>query len=96
MFILVSYDVAETDTKAGAKRLRKVAQACENYGQRVQHSVFECNVSEKEWTSLKLQLLKTYDAQKDSLRFYNLGSTQDRIEHYGVKPSIDFEGALII
>ncbi len=96
MFILVSYDIGETIDKAGAKRLRKVAQACENYGQRVQYSVFECNVSEKEWTKLKLSLFKAFDPDKDSLRFYHLGSTQDRIEHHGVKPSTDFEGALII
>lgn len=96
MFILVSYDIGETEEKAGAKRLRKVAQACENYGQRVQYSVFECNVSDVEWTKLKLALLKVYDPVKDSLRFYHLGSNQGRIEHYGVKPSTDFEGALIV
>lgn len=96
MFILVSYDIGETGDKAGAKRLKKVAQACENYGQRVQYSVFECNVSDVEWTKLKLALLKTYDSNKDSLRFYHLGSSQARIEHYGAKPSTDFEGALIV
>jgi len=96
MFVLVSYDIGESQDKAGAKRLRKIAQACENYGQRVQYSVFECNVSDIEWTKLKLLLLKIYDPKKDSLRFYYLGINQDRIEHYGTKPSTDFEGALIV
>ncbi|MDX1921186.1 MAG: CRISPR-associated endonuclease Cas2 [Candidatus Caenarcaniphilales bacterium] len=96
MFVLVSYDIGETEDKAGAKRLRRVAQACENFGQRVQFSVFECNVSDKEWTKLKLALLKHFDPEKDSLRFYFLGSNQGRIEHHGVKPSIDFEGELIV
>ena len=96
MFIIVSYDIGDTDKKEGAKRLRRVAQLCENYGQRVQYSVFECNVSEVEWTKLKLNLLKVYNKEKDSLRFYYLGKEHARMEHHGIKPSIDFEGELII
>ena len=96
MFIIISYDIGETGHKDGARRLRKVAQLCENYGQRVQYSVFECNVSNKEWTKLKIDLLKIYDKDKDSLRFYHLGSQVARIEHHGINPSIDFEGGLIV
>lgn len=96
MFIVVSYAVGETDNAAGAKRLRTVAKLCKNYGQRVQFSVFECNVGEKEWTALKLSLLKAIDPEKDSLRFYYLGHSNERIEHHGVKQSIDFDGTLII
>ena len=97
MFIIVSYDIGETINKEGSKRLRRIAQLCENYGQRVQHSVFECNVSDKEWTKLKIDLLKEYDKNKDSLRFYYLGNNKSaRIEHHGINPSIDFEGGLII
>lgn len=95
MFVIVSYDIADSASKEGAKRLRKVAEACKNYGQRVQFSVFECNVNETQLTKLKQGLLKIYDPGKDSLRFYHLGSLADRIEHYGQKPSIDFEGPLI-
>ena len=96
MFMVISYDVAETDTPQGAKRLRQIAKLCKNYGQRVQYSVFECHVGAKEWTKLKLDLLKAYDAHKDSLRFYHLGNEKHRIEHYGVKESIDYSGTLII
>ncbi|MDX1918632.1 MAG: CRISPR-associated endonuclease Cas2 [Candidatus Caenarcaniphilales bacterium] len=96
MFVVVSYDVAETDSKEGAKRLRKIAQACKNHGQRVQFSVFECNVNDTQLTKLKQSLLKIFDPLKDSLRFYNLGSSDARIEHYGQKPTIDFEEPLIL
>lgn len=96
MFVVVSYDVGETDTPQGARRLRKVAKLCQSYGQRVQYSVFECNVGEKEWTILKLALLNAFDPVKDSLRFYHLGANDARIEHHGTKQSIDFEGTLII
>lgn len=96
MFVIVSYDVSETNTKEGARRLRTVAQICQDYGQRVQYSVFECNVSETEWAKLKTRLLSVYDQKKDSLRFYNLGLNKGRIEHFGVKASIDFEGPLIM
>ena len=96
MFIVVSYDVGDTDTREGARRLRKVAKLCQNYGQRVQYSVFECNVGQKEWAELKIGLLNAFDSKKDSLRFYHLGSSGDRIEHHGIKQSVDFDGSLII
>lgn len=95
MFVLVSYDVATT-TAAGRRRLRRVAKACLDYGQRVQNSVFECQVDPERWTRLKLRLLKEFDASEDSLRFYFLGSNwHSRVEHHGTKPSIDLEGPLI-
>jgi len=96
MFVLVSYDVATT-TKQGKRRLRRVAQACLDYGQRVQNSVFECQVDPERWTRLRLRLLEEYDAKEDSLRFYFLGSNwRNRVEHHGAKPSIDMEGPLIV
>ena len=96
MFVLVSYDVATT-TKEGKRRLRRVAQACLDYGQRVQNSVFECQVDPERWTRLKLRLLEEYDPAQDSLRFYFLGSNwRSRVEHFGAKPSIDLEGPLIV
>ncbi|HUG26118.1 CRISPR-associated endonuclease Cas2, partial [Piscinibacter sp.] len=69
MFVLVSYDVATT-TKEGRRRLRRVARACLDFGQRVQFSVFECQVDPEQWTRLKLRLLDEYDSAEDSLRFY--------------------------
>lgn len=95
MFVLVSYDVATT-TKAGRRRLRRVAQACLDYGQRVQNSVFECQIDPTQWARLRLRLIDEYDPAEDSLRFYFLGSNwKHRVEHHGAKPSIDLEGPLI-
>ncbi len=96
MFILVSYDVSTT-TKEGRKRLRRVAQACLDYGQRVQNSVFECQLDPEKWARLRIRLMQEYDPKEDSLRFYFLGSNwHNRVEHHGTKPSIDLEGPLIV
>ena len=96
MFVLVSYDVATT-TPAGQRRLRRVAKACQDYGQRVQYSVFECIVDPAQWTKLKDRLISEIDPEKDSLRFYYLGSNwQNRVEHVGAKASVDQEGPLIV
>lgn len=96
MFVLVSYDVATDDGK-GQRRLRRVAKACQDYGQRVQYSVFECIVDPAQWTVLKERLVSEIDPEKDSLRFYYLGSNwHHRVEHIGAKASIDQEGPLII
>lgn len=85
MMVIVSYDVATADPK-GRRRLRRVAKACEDFGQRVQNSVFECLVDPTRWEGLKLRLLDEIDTEKDSLRFYYLGSNYDRrIEHHGAK-----------
>ena len=90
MMVLVSYDVSTTDAK-GRTRLRKVAKTCQNYGQRVQNSVFEIDLRVKD------QLLKLIDEEKDSLRFYYLGNHwARRVEHFGAKETYDPEGVLII
>lgn len=95
MFVLVSYDVSTT-TGAGRRRLRRVARACLDYGQRVQNSVFECQVDAEKWARLRLRLLEEFDPAADSLRFYYLGSNwRSRVEHHGTKESIDMEGPLI-
>jgi len=81
----------------GQRRLRKVAKACTNYGQRVQQSVFECVVDPAQWVQLKNTLEKIIDNNADSLRYYNLGSNyKRRIEHVGAKPSYDVDGPLIV
>ena len=96
MFVLVSYDVA-TITPGGQRRLRRVAKACRNFGQRVQFSVFECIVDPGQWTRLRQQLIDEIDEETDSLRFYFLGANwQHRVEHVGAKPALDQEGPLIV
>ncbi|GKT08803.1 CRISPR-associated endonuclease Cas2 [Desulforhabdus sp. TSK] len=95
MMVLVSYDVATSDT-SGQRRLRRVARICKNHGQRVQYSVFECIVDPAQWTLLRKKLEEVIDLSEDSLRFYFLGANwQKRIEHVGAKPSFDQEGPLI-
>ncbi len=95
MFVLICYDVS-TISPGGRRRLRRVAQVCKNFGQRVQQSVFECDVGEIEWATLRPALLAEFDPAEDSLRFYRLGENLSaRAEHHGVKPSIDFQGPLI-
>lgn len=96
MMVLVSYDVSMED-EAGPKRLRRVAKVCKNYGQRVQYSVFECLVDPAQWANMRQMLIDEIDTEKDSLRFYFLGSNwRRRVEHVGAKESIDQEGPLII
>jgi len=96
MMVLVSYDVATSD-RAGARRLRRVAKICVNHGQRVQFSVFECLVDPAQWVKFRQQLIQEIDEERDSLRFYFLGSNwRKRVEHIGAKPGIDQEGPLIV
>ncbi len=95
MLVLITYDVS-TVSSAGQKRLRKVSKACQNYGQRVQNSVFECIVDAAQFASLKIQLSEIIDENADSLRFYQLGNNyKNKVEHIGVKESIDLESPLI-
>ena len=96
MFVLVSYDVA-LDDETGARRLRRVAKACKDYGQRVQYSVFECIVDPAQWAVLKQRLVKEINEEKDSLRFYYLGANwKRRVGHVGAKKTVDQEGPLIV
>jgi CRISPR-associated protein Cas2 len=96
MLVLVTYDV-NTKTPEGRKRLRHVAKACEDLGQRVQNSVFECLIDPDQWAGLRLRLVGEIDESLDSLRFYFLGSNwKRRVEHVGAKPSYDPEGPLVI
>ena len=95
MLVLISFDVASDDP--GQRRLRRVARACKDYGQRVQYSVFECIVDPAQWTMLKERLVSEINPEKDSLRFYYLGSNyKHRVEHIGAKPSIEQDGPLIV
>lgn len=95
MMVLICYDV-DTTTASGQKRLRKVAKVCEDYGQRVQNSVFECLLDAAKYKQLKHVLTQQINKDKDSLRFYHLGDNwKPRVEHIGAKASLDLEGPLI-
>ena len=95
MLVLITYDV-NTETPAGRNRLRKVAKQCTNYGQRVQNSVFECNLDAAKCMQVKAILEEIIDKDKDSLRFYYLGERyKNKIEHIGAKQSYDVTDPLI-
>lgn len=96
MMIVITYDVG-TSSEGGQKRLRRVARICENYGQRVQNSVFECSLDSAQLVLVKGKLLKEIDAKNDSLRFYKLGKNwEGKIEHFGVKQTYNPEGVIIL
>jgi CRISPR-associated protein Cas2 len=96
MLVLISYDVSTTTPK-GRRRLRRVAKTCNDYGQRVQNSVFECLIDPTQWTELRLRLLEIFDEKEDSLRFYFLGANwRGRVEHFGIKNVLDPEGPLVV
>ncbi|NMB80642.1 MAG: CRISPR-associated endonuclease Cas2 [Ignavibacteria bacterium] len=96
MLVVVSYDVS-TKTKAGPKRLRKVAELCLNYGIRVQNSVFECQLDPAKWETLKNELLSVYNKEEDSLRFYYLGANwKRRLEHFGKEAKLNIDDLLLV
>ncbi len=95
MMVLITYDV-NTETKEGRSRLRRVAKQCEDYGQRVQKSVFECIIDPARFKLLQAALLQIIDPKVDSLRYYYLGDEhRHRVDHVGAKPGMDLEGTLI-
>ncbi|WP_099302608.1 CRISPR-associated endonuclease Cas2 [Bacillus sp. Marseille-P3800] len=95
MLVLITYDV-KTSSPGGTKRLRKVSKACQNYGQRVQNSVFECVLDATQLTILKHELLEIIDPENDSLRYYRLGNNyKNKVEHVGSKPALQIEDPLI-
>ncbi len=96
MYVLVTYDV-EATTPAGKRRVRQLARACLDYGQRVQFSVFELKVDPAQWAACRARLLSIFDSDSDSLRFYYLGAHwENHVEHHGAKPGYDVEGPLIV
>lgn len=96
MMVLITYDV-NTTSEGGEKRLRRVAKQCENFGQRVQNSVFECLVDPTQWAELRHKLEQEIDEERDSLRYYFLGANwQRRVEHVGAKEGYDPQGLVII
>ena len=97
MLMLVSYDV-NTEDAAGRRRLRRIAKVCEDWGIRVQNSVFECSVDWTQWLVLKAKLEEICDPDVDSLRYYNLGNNyQGKVVHYGAKRTVDpMEDTLLV
>lgn len=96
MLVLVTYDV-NVGTPEGKRRLRHVAKICENFGIRVQNSVFECVVDSLQFQDLKNKINTTIDNEKDSIRYYNLGNAgRNKVLHVGAKPGFDVEDTLII
>ncbi|ASK27926.1 CRISPR-associated endonuclease Cas2 [Neisseria chenwenguii] len=96
MLMLITYDIS-LDDREGATRLRRVAKICQDYGVRVQYSVFECDIAPDQWVVLKRKLLDAYEPKTDSLRFYHLGSKWRRkVEHHGAKPAVDIFGDTLI
>ena len=96
MLVVVAYDVS-TESDAGKRRLRRVAKLCEDVGQRVQNSVFECLVDAAQWTKLRARLVAEAQAAEDSLRFYFLGDNwRYRVEHVGAKKTYDPQGPLVV
>lgn len=95
MMVLVTYDVS-TASPGGEKRLRRIAKACRDRGQRVQYSVFEIEVEPAQWVALRQRLCDLIDPELDSLRFYQLGAKWGaRVEHVGAKPALDLKGPLV-
>jgi len=95
MLVLVTYDVNTQDAE-GRRRLRRVAKACQDFGQRVQNSVFECEVDPARWAMLRATLIAEIEEDKDSLRFYQLGASgKRRVEHVGAKATLDLDGPLL-
>lgn len=96
MWLIVTYDV-NTEDRAGQKRLRRVAKACKNYGQRVQKSVFECSVNEMQYEQMKRELVREIDKACDNLRIYRLiGSRECVIDSFGVDTFVNYEDPLIV
>ncbi len=96
MYVLITYDVA-TSTEGGTRRLRQVAKACLDYGQRVQNSVFECKLDPAQMVELRARLEKIINPEHDSLRYYHLGNNWERrVDHVGAKPTYNVEGPLIV
>ena len=96
MLVLITYDV-NTETAEGKRRLNRVAKQCKNFGHRVQNSVFECVMDAAKCREVQNILVKIIDPERDSLRFYFLGNNyKGKVEHIGIKPSIDMDRPLIL
>jgi len=95
MWIIVAYDV-RTDEAKGRKRLRRVAQVCKDFGQRVQKSVFECQVDDMKFEELRRRLLREINDEEDNLRLYRLTEPREQhVETYGLSRTVFYDEPLI-
>lgn len=96
MNLLITYDVS-TETKEGRRRLRRIAKTCQDFGQRVQLSVFECKLNGADWIALRARLLKEMNDKEDSLRFYKLcEDDMAKVEHHGRGKPLNLDDPLIV
>ena len=96
MYILVTYDV-DTTNKEGQRRLRRVAKACLDYGQRVQNSVFECELTEVQLCMLKDRIKEIIDNSLDSIRIYHLNRNENRrVDAIGVETAFNVKDTIIV
>lgn len=96
MLVIVCYDV-NTETAAGRRRLRRVAKVCESTGQRVQKSVFECQVDLMQLEELERRLLAEIELEQDCLRLYRVSDTRGcEVREHGRFRSTDFDGPLVL
>lgn len=96
MLVIVCYDV-NTETKAGRRRLRRIAKVCESTGQRVQQSVFECQVNLMQFETLERELLAEIELKEDNLRLYRLPESRGaEVKEHGVFRATDFNGPLVL
>ena len=96
MWIIVAYDV-RTDEAKGRKRLRRVARVCKDFGQRVQKSVFECQVDDMKYEELRRRLLREINDEEDNLRLYRLTEPREQhVETYGLSRTVFYDEPLIV
>ena len=93
MFLyVISYDIPDD------KRRKKIADLLEGYGQRVQYSVFECQLNTEKYNDLRRRLRKIVKLEEDNVRFYPLSlHTLSQVESWGVGvPVIEPPGSIIV
>lgn len=96
MLVIVCYDV-NTESRQGRRRLRRVARICESTGQRVQKSVFECQVDLAQMETLERRLLDEIDPDQDCLRLYRLADTRGcEVREHGRLKATDFDAPLVL
>ncbi|WP_323001580.1 CRISPR-associated endonuclease Cas2 [Denitromonas sp.] len=96
MLVIACYDI-NTETRAGRRRLRRVAKVCEGVGQRVQKSVFEFQIDRMQFEALEQRLLSEVDLDEDNLRLYRLPDSRGaEVREHGSFRATDFEGPLVL
>jgi CRISPR-associated protein Cas2 len=96
VLVVICYDVSTVE-REGRRRMRQIAEVCQDHGTRVQFSIFECRVTPTQWVFLRSRLLELYEPEQDSLRFYQLDeASAARTEHHGVREPLNPTDPLIL